>query len=190
MPILEYQVSSGQDDGYWQTGGYTNSSSTFQFGWWTGSNYIYGFCRWPSVIIPPRSIIANAYISLYYSNSKNSGTYKLHFDDAANPSPIASETDGNSRIKTSAFVSVTPPASGTWWSTTDISNIIQELVNSYSYESGAAMQAIFSGVISNENFSRHRSYDYSGHVYGPKLVIEYTMQTGCPRQAMHMRRLM
>jgi hypothetical protein len=62
-------------------------------------------------------------------------------------------------------------------------------LGAYSYAAGAAMQCIIVGSGgSGNNYSFQRSYNYMGNTYGPKLHIEYA--TGCPRQAMHMRRLM
>ena len=175
MVTLDYQVSAPKDDGHWAT------SSTFSYGSFYlplggSSTYPYKvFCRWTGITIPAGAKITSAYVSFrfyYYSGTPPECT--LHFEDAANPSAISSESDGDDRVKTTANIGVTGPTSGGWWNTGSIVSIIQELVDSYDYSSGAAMQMIINGV-AGSSFSRQSAYEdgYPVGSWAPKLHIEY-----------------
>ena len=170
MVTLDYQVSTPEDDGYW----FVSSSSVYD-----GVNLPLGgssgheqniFCRWTGITIPAGAKITSAYVSFrFYTYSGTPPECTLYFEDAANPSAVSSASDGDDRVKTTANISVTGPTSGEWWNTGSIVSIIQELVDSYDYSSGAAMQMIIDGVAGN-SFSQQSAYE---GVYPPKLHIEY-----------------
>jgi hypothetical protein len=186
MVALDYQVAVSADDGRWVGTNFSNIS-TLIFGKSSGAPY-YNFARFV-VTIPAGAKITSAYMSFYFiSYTGTPPACALHFEKSANPAAISSAVDGNNRTKTTASISLTGPTTGTWWNTGDISVIIQELVNAYSYASGAAMQMIlYATGGSGDDRSTQRSYN-TDPTHAPKLHIEYV--TGCPRQAMHMRRLM
>ena len=175
MVTLDYQVSTPEDDGYWAT------PSAFSYG---GINLSLGgsfgdkrniFCRWTGITIPAGAKITSAYVSFrfyYYSGTPPECT--LYFEDAANPSAVSSASDGDDRVKTTANISVTGPTSGEWWNTGSIVSIIQELVDSYDYSSGAAMQMIINGVAGN-SASQQSAYEDGepDGLWAPKLHIEY-----------------
>lgn len=173
-PTVDYQVGASADDGHWIATGFFGSGTVLAIGCASTGSIYKTFSRWTATI-PNGATIDSAYISFYYSNK--SGTppaCTLSFEDAANPSAISSVEDGNGRTLTTANISVTGPTSGTWWNTDSISSIISELLGSYSYASGAAMQMIIVGAGSANNYSSQKSYDYGGNTSGPKLHIEYT----------------
>jgi len=129
------------------------------------------FCRWTGITIPAGAKITSAYVSFrFYNYSGTPPKCTLYFEDAANPSAISSASDGDNRVKTTANISVTGPTSGEWWNTGSIVSIIQELVDSYDYSSGAAMQMIIDGV-AGYDASHQSAYDYE--LWAPKLHIEY-----------------
>jgi hypothetical protein len=173
---LDYQVSTPEDDGYWtEMWTFSNYSSTLALGCLAGypTNV---FCRWTGITIPAGAKITSAYVSFrfcYYSGTPPECT--LHFEDAANPSAISSASDGEDRVKTTANISVTGPTSGEWWNTGSIVSIIQELVDSYDYSSGAAMQMIINPGAESYGASRQSAYEdgYPAGLWAPKLHIEY-----------------
>ena len=173
MVTLDYQVSAPEDDGYW-----VPTLATFSYDDVNLPLGGYGlniFCRWSGVTIPAGAKITSAYVSFrFYNYSGTPPECTLHFEDAANPSAISSASDGNDRVKTTANISVTGPTSGEWWNTGSIVSIIQELVDSYDYSSGAAMQMIIDGVASS-NFSQQSAYEDGkpAGLWAPKLHIEY-----------------
>ena len=174
MVTLDYQVSTPKDDGYWTTAAFSYGGVGLALGGLSGYP-IKVFCRWTGITIPAGAKITSAYVSFrFYNYSGTPPECTLHFEDAANPSAISSESDGDDRVKTTANISVTGPTSGEWWNTGSIVSIIQELVDSYDYSSGAAMQMIIDGVASY-NSSQQSAYedgDPEG-LWAPKLHIEY-----------------
>lgn len=175
-PTVDYQTGSSGNDGTWITGitfstnGNVINIGSHSVGAWKS------FAMWPTVTISAGATIDTAYLSFYYQGVYGTpAECDLYFEDAANPSAITSAVDGDGRTKTTASIKITGPSSGTWWNSNSIVSIIQELVDTNSYASGAAMQALVVGPSSGlQNYSQQRSYDYSGNVYGPKLHIEYT----------------
>lgn len=175
MVTLDYQVSTPEDDGIWTTlPTFSYSSAGLVLGG-LSTRPIKVFCRWTGITIPAGAKITSAYVSFrFYGYSGTPPECTLHFEDAANPSAISSASDGGDRVKTTANISVTGPTSGEWWNTGSIVSIIQELVDSYDYSSGAAMQMIIDGVVSN-SFSQQSAYEDGKPVglWAPKLHIEY-----------------
>ena len=175
MVTLDYQVSTSKDDGYWAMSvGFSYNSVNLPLG--GQSAYpIKVFCRWTGITIPAGAKITSAYVSFrFYNYSGTPPECTLHFEDAANPSAISSALDGDDRVKTTANISVTGPTSGEWWNTGSIVSIIQELVDSYDYSSGAAMQMIIDGG-AGYNSSQQSAYEDGDPVglWAPKLHIEY-----------------
>jgi hypothetical protein len=173
MVTVEYQVGASADDGAWIS---TTFSTNFdlQFGSYTAGIYK-SFFRFTGVTIPDGATINSAYLSFYYSGKMGTPpACTLSAIDEANPSTITGYSDGNGRSLTTANISITGPESGTWWNSGSIVAIIEELLASNSYASGAAMMFLVVGSGSGQNRSSQRSYDYAGNTYGPKLHIEYT----------------
>lgn len=175
MVTLDYQVSAPRDDGYW-SGSWLFSYDTVALPLGGSSGYpINVFCRWTGITIPAGAKITSAYVSFrLYNYSGIPPECTLYFEDAANPSAISSTSDGGNRVKTTANISVTGPTSGGWWNTGSIVSIIQELVDSYDYSSGAAMQMIIDGV-AGYYYSQQSAYENSDPygLWAPKLHIEY-----------------
>lgn len=178
MTTVDYQVNASGNDGRWYSGSFSNTGTGLTLGNYN-NNVFNIFVLWPGVTISAGATITSAYVSFYYSSKTGTPpACTLYFEDAANPSAISSDTDGAGRTLTTANISITAASSGTWWNSSDISSIIQELVNSYSYASGANMQLIILGAGTNNNYGVQCSYDYTGNASGPKLHIEYTPPTG------------
>ena len=175
MVTLDYQVSTPKDDGYWITSSmFSYGSVALELGG-LSTHPIKVFCRWTGITIPAGAKITSAYVSFrFYDYLGTPPKCTLYFEDAANPSAISSASDGANRVKTTANISVTGPTSGGWWNTGSIVSIIQELVDSYDYSSGAAMQMIINGVASS-NFSQQSAYEDGepAGLWAPKLHIEY-----------------
>lgn len=175
-PNVDYQTSASANDGLWQTGVSLNIISE---AWPMGRNTtaIYNsFALFTDVTIPDGATIDVAYLSFRYrSKAGTPPACSLYFNDADDPATITSIEDGNGRTLTTASISITGPGSGTWWNSSSIKSIIDELMASYSYGAGANMLVILVGAgSSGENYSHQYSYNYTGNVSGPKLHIEYT----------------
>jgi hypothetical protein len=179
MTTLNYQVAETADDSVW-TSSYHHTDDAVILGTSVGITYKNAL-RFQNVTIPIGATITTAYITfcLLIANETPAGYSNIYFEKAATPTQVSSNTDGDSRSLSSAYVAVLPPATGTTWNTGDIKNIIQELVDAYDYSAGAAMQAIVVGTGSGAHSIWQCSYEYdrnwgNTHADAPKLHIEYT----------------
>lgn len=181
MVTLDYQVATGADDGYWSGSSTFNNATVYLTLGGSSGNTRNIFCRWAGVTIPAGAKITSAYVSFrFYGSSGTPPECTLYFEDAANPSAVSSASDGNGRVKTTANIDVTGPTSGEWWDTDSIVSIIQELVDSYDYGAGSAMQMIILGH-PRYYYSEQSAYE-DGNPDGlraPKLHIEYTFGDHC-----------
>jgi len=175
MVTIEYSVGESGDDVVWIPDGgfYTNSNLVFG----KGGSYYYCIMRWSGVTIPDDVTIDAAYITFVVAQVYGiPPACTLSFEDAANPSAPTTTSDAQSRVSTSATVSITGSSDsvGTSWNSPELKTIIQELVDSYSYASGAAMICMVKCTsASNNNFSSQASWDHAD--YNPPLLhIEYT----------------
>lgn len=181
MGSQDYQVGAIADDGFWITDfeefSYVEGVPIGEF---EGSS-INGFCRFPSVVIPAGATITAATIQLYYDSVQEGDDPRaiIYAVDEANPSAISSYGDGDGRAKTSASVAAALPTSGTWWTSPSLVAIIQELVDSYSYAGGAAMEFVFEGDVSYSGCVLFYDYDVDS-TKAPKLHIEYTEASSDP----------
>lgn len=171
MATLDYQIGNLADDVMWYATTFDSLGSAF--GRHT-SGVIKSSWRFTGVTIPAGATITAAYLSFYYYDTVGTPpACALYAEDAANPGRITTYGDGNGRSLTTASISITCPSSGTWWNSSSLVNIIQELVDSYSYVSGAAMQFIVvGGGATGTNYGY--CYDYEDNSSrAAKLHIEY-----------------
>ncbi|MCR4315761.1 MAG: hypothetical protein NUW37_05345 [Planctomycetes bacterium] len=132
--------------------------------------------RFQNVQIPRNSVISNAYIE-FRATDTDSGATDLTFvcEDVDDSSVFTSAAyDITARANTSASVDWnTVPAwtSGSFYQTTDISDIVQEVIDRASWTSGNALTIIVTGT----GMRRGRSFDYNGSDV-PRLVIDYDTQ--------------
>jgi len=168
-PTVDYQVGASGDDCMWDPyGDFFPTYPNLNMG--GRSKFA---VRFASVTIPDGATIDTSYLSFrYYSSRGTPPVCTLSAEDAANPSQITSCSDGASRTLTTNNIEITSPTSGSWWNSDSLNTIIDELMMSYSYASGSAMQFIVVDTL-NLSYGAVSSYDhYSG--YAPKLHIEYT----------------
>jgi len=176
-PAVDYQVGANGDDGIWRTGVFNHYGAELHIGRYL-TDPLTSFVLFTGVTLPAECTITSATISYYFSTHLNSmESCKLYAEDAANPSAVSSESDGNSRTKSTGYATFTPPTSGTWWSIT-ITSLIAALKNAYDYSSGANMQFFAVGPAGSTTFL-NRQYSYNGDPEkSAKLHIEYTEAAG------------
>jgi hypothetical protein len=175
MPSLNYQQSANGDSGYSQGAGFS-SPNRYYCGSLGGT--IYAFLRFTGVTIPVGATITAAYLSFYENASGGTPLTKIYAEDAADPAACTSRTDLYNRTKTTAVVDQDGNPAAGWYNTNDISSIIQELVNSYDYSAGKAIQFLHDNDGGgNGNYLEHESY-FTTNSLAPKLHIEYTA-TSC-----------
>jgi hypothetical protein len=188
MTELNYQVAAGADDGQWcSDSSFSNSSTSMKI----GVDYIpigfNSFARWDDVTLPDGVTIVSATLSIYViswthnSEHEENATCKVYFEDAADPSAVSSASNGDGKTKTTAYTSVVlNKDSG--WQDIDVKAIVEELLASNSYASGAAMQALL--MYDHELVEDYTAYDlirtkdYTTYERAPKLQIVYSVAGG------------
>jgi hypothetical protein len=186
MVTLDYQVLASADDGCWFTvDSFDNTMEVLSVGV-SVSDILNLFARFVGVTIPVGAFITAAHISTYYETKYGTPpACELYFEKASDPTAPTTTANANARTKTTAHISWTPPSSGTWADSNDISEIIQELVNAYNYSAGKHMQLLVMGGGTGSNIGSVRSYNSSwGNSFGIKLHIEYVLPGGNPRAQM------
>lgn len=185
MPTVNYQVAASANDGHWYSS-FSATATATNYGVNSGGTVIHNFYRWTGVTIPAGAKIISAKV-LCYDQAGGSGSIldgtKLHFCKAANPAAPTSVTSANALALTTAYVKPAMSTGGTWFEQPDVKDIIQELVDAYSYASGAAMMCVIKAVSgASGNCAAIILYDYGDHTYGPKLQITYTLGGLLPRR--------
>lgn len=182
MVTVDYQVGASANDGYWIPA-YGLFEAAGLDGDLMGDYFdtfpLCSFARFTGVTIPAGATINVATLQLYFKEIGQGSTPKctIYADDQVNPSAVSSSSDGEGRTKTTAGVASNLPADGTWWTSGSLVSVIQELVNSYSYASGSAMQLLFLGDADGSGSIFVESYD-TDPTKAAKLHIEYTAAGG------------
>ena len=188
MPTINKQVGANADDGHWYGSVFSNSGTATNYGVDRAGVVIHNYYRWTAVTIPDGATITSATVSCYdYGSGVGTipdGT-KLYFHKSANPAAPTNITQANALFNSLTTNYVVPVMSngGSWFAHPDVSAIIQELVDTYSYASGAAMMCIIRAVTGDaSNYGAIYMRDYTGNARGAKLDITYTMGSLPPKR--------
>lgn len=175
MTAVDYQVGANENDGYWFTA-YSVFDTTYVAMGSFGGQQVSSFVRFPGVTIPNGATITAATLQLYYS-SLPSGTdprCEIYAEDAATPGAVTGYANGDAKTKTTAHVAADLPVSGTWWTSGSLVSIIEELMASYSYASGNAIQLLLLGNVSYDGYVIDKDYN-DDPTKAAKLHIEYSV---------------
>jgi hypothetical protein len=173
--VIEAQVNAGADDGFAaRTPEVFRADST---GITIGTALKFAaFLRFSDLKIPANATITKAYITVVPTVTNQAGPLvSISAADAANPSAPTTSSDFYARKRTTSSViwDASSWAAGESENSTDISNVIQELVDSYDYSAGAHI-LIFLGIAEegteNQYFAAFEDAEYDA----PKLYIEYS----------------
>lgn len=208
MVSLDYQINASAYDArnqgsVWPGDGNFNSGYvTLVLGASTTAFEIIGVC-FRAIAIPPNATITAAYLSWYLVTNLGNPTLSVACEDADNPGAFVTtshEPYDSYLARTSAVLGWSPTVSAVGWfggkgqtNELDVASLIQEVVNRPGWASGnnIAFVVWFTNTTLPATDSRKSVRAYDGSTtYAPKLHIEFEYATGCPRQAMHMRRLM
>jgi hypothetical protein len=187
MPTINKQVGANADDGHWYGSVFSTNATVANYGVY-GGKVVHNYYRWTAVTIPDGATITSATVSCYDHGSgvgKIPDGTKLYFHKSANPAAPTNVTQANALFSSLTTNYVVPVMSngGSWFAHPDVSAIIQELVDTYSYASGAAMMCIIQAVTGDaSNCGAIYMRDYTGNARGAKLDITYTMGSLLPRR--------
>ena len=188
MPTINKQVAASGDDGHWLGINFFGSATVTNYGV-NGAGYAtHNYYRWTNIVIPAGAKIISATVSCY-DHGSGVGTLpdgiKLYFHKSANPAAPTNVTQANALFSSPTTNYVVPVMSngGSWFAHPDVSAIIQELVDTYSYASGAAMMCIIQAVTGDpSNCGAIYMWNYTGNTRGAKLEIVYTLGSLLPRR--------
>jgi type IV pilus assembly protein PilY1 len=178
MATIDYQVGASADDAEETAAGacaltndpLLNVDGTGEWNGW----------RFTGVTIPNGATIDVAYLTLYApSSTLDDPDWTIYAHDNATPGAFTTDANNLSgRTRTTAAVDWASADLGApgWFNTSSIVSIIQELMGSYSYASGAAMAFLATSRANDgDRDCRIRSWDYSSDSsFAGKLHIEYT----------------
>lgn len=188
MPTINKQVAASGDDGHWYGTYFSGAAATANYGVNGAGNAIHNYYRWTNIVIPAGAKIISATVSCY-DHGSGVGTLpdgiKLYFHKSANPAAPTNVTQANALFSSPTTNYVVPVMSngGSWFAHPDVSAIIQELVDTYSYASGAAMMCIIQAVTGDaSNYGAIYMWNYAGNTRGAKLEIVYTLGSLLPRR--------
>ena len=188
MPTINKQVGADADDGHWYGSLFSTATTTTNYGVNIVGVATHNYYRWTAVTIPDGATITSATVSCY-DHGSGVGTLpdgtRLYFHKSANPAAPTNITQANALFNSLTTNYVVPVMSngGSWFAHPDVSAIIQELVDTYSYASGAAMMCIIRAVTGDaSNYGAIYMREYTGNARGAKLDITYTMGSLPPKR--------
>ena len=169
------QITAGADDGFVaRTPEYFSADSKALT---IGTDLKFdAFLRFSDLKIPAKATITKAYISVVPAVTNLAGPMvNISAADAANPSEPTTSSDFYARKRTASSVNWGASSwdAGESENSTDISSVIQELVDSYDYSAGAPIM-IFLDIAGegteNQYFAAFENAEYDA----PKLYIVYS----------------
>ena len=172
---MDVRVSSGSDDAEESATGVINLPHPQLLLVYDKNNQIVGL-RFNNINIPQGATILNAYVQFQAGASGSQATSLIIRGQAIdNPITFRNEKRNiSSRVRTSASVDWTPAAwtlvdeAGVDQRTTNISTLIQEIINRPGWSSGNSLVLIFTGS------GQRIAWSYNGHPSAaPLLHIEY-----------------
>ena len=185
--IIEEQVRSGEDDGFVTSllsqGNLINDSSFISIGQQAEDVFSLKFStylRFSNITIPIDAKISKAYITVVPTFTNRTGPLmRITAADHPNPTAPKNYSDYSCRIKTETSVDL----NASYWyegvsvDSPDILGIIQELVGSYNYSTGASI-LIFLDDVDEEIRTKYQAFAaYEHPAYEPaKLYIEYVTE--------------
>jgi hypothetical protein len=184
---IAVQVSASHDDaGAWWNwaGGYYHpwelEKSHVAAGHFSTGVYYNGGFRFVNVCVPQGAIIVSAVLKTC-CDSTCDGTkarWEIYGQNAGDCNEFSTEADFEARPKTvaEADTGYLPPwVEGSWYETTDISAIIQEIVNNPNWKAGNALAILLHGHPEAQTTHEIRSYDANP---SQAAVLEVTYEAG------------
>jgi hypothetical protein len=173
--VIAAQITAGADDGFAaRTPEYFSADSKALT---IGTDLKFAaFLRFSDLKIPANATITKAYISVVPAVTNPAGPMvNISAADVADPTAPTTSSDFYARKRTASSVNwdVSSWDAGESENSTDISSVIQELVDSYDYSAGAPIM-IFLDIAEegteNQYFAAFENAEYDA----PKLFIEYS----------------
>ena len=186
---VSYQMVSGADDGHIIDPGnhFESTLDYIKIGRGSDSDVFWSWFRFQNVTIPTNANITKAYLVVYVEGSVGSSSSSIYAVKAANPAAPTSYAEYTAASLSTTHVEWPMGDDANYWATSpDISTIIQELVNSYNYASGAAMMFQERIVAPPTNQYRQSPSYEDGAANSAILYIEYEDIGSTPEDSRHL----
>jgi hypothetical protein len=174
----EWQISDDEDDAYYYSNNMQYNQSFVLINYHNTETVMSGF-RFRNINIPKDSKITSAYLSVYsrYDDTKYDDPaciiYGEYIDDSGSIEQGISLI--NRQLTTSNVEWNEEDIGQHWTNSSDISNIIQEIINHPGWIQGNNLTIITNDIQDSNEF---RTYDYSSDPdYATKLIINYEEPT-------------
>jgi hypothetical protein len=164
---LTVSISTGADDGFSGSWGYYSNLSWYEAGN-PGQPYSAWF-RFTGITIPQGATITEARLELVQAGWSSGTHLKIFAEKAANPAAPTGNPVIASKLRTNTGVDWDSGFNDWGWhDTADFSTVIQELVNSYSYNNG-----VIQIIIDNDGGSGESTGEAFESGYVPRLYIKW-----------------
>jgi RHS repeat-associated protein len=169
---INKSVATGADDGFSGSGDFDNTDDWYEIGHPDSSTTYNAWFRFTGITIPAGATIEDAYLTLVQGQFDSGTVLKISADDSASPTAPTSQSNHTSKVRTTANVAWTSGYSDyAWHNSPSFTAVIQELVNSYTYSSGAIQILVDNNGSTSGKEAEGSTYEDSG--YAPKLYIRY-----------------
>ena len=174
-----YYPGISADDGFWgysggYPGGFNNSDNEISVGYNGSGTGNKCFVRFVNVTVPQGAEILEAHFNFYLTTQafvQNVQVYGNDADDAVAPTNL---TEAEALVPTTAHVHFTgSPPYNAWWKSDDITAIVQEITDRALWDSGHAMQMVFTWGGWIGAYARWYAIDYSSGLYKSELYIKW-----------------
>jgi len=173
-----FQIKASSDDANEDGNTFNYNSKTLWIGNGNSATNSYLGLHFMGTTIPKGAIITSARLDLKSSKKQLVTISSLIAGELSpNSSTFSSSNPPSKRVLTTnkvAYSATIQWNTNTWYSLTDISPIVQEIINQQSWQTGNSLSLIIQGT----GASGKRDYVYSrnnGSNNAPKLVITYTL---------------
>lgn len=193
IDIPEEQVGQSTDDAYssgnvWpgiNVGFGTNTANLSP-----GANASFFFpigARFQSVPLPPDATIDSASMSVCSDETtarQMDVTVWGRDEDSTSEWAAGNKPGAGPRTDASAQwnVGIAPWTAGTWYATSDCSQVVQEIIDRPGWLSDNNLSLVFLNTAQvlppGNEYRYHRAYDYVGNLSGPKFNASYTIEGG------------
>lgn len=179
-PTTTIAVGASVDDGYYSSTELADNSNTIYVGYYPDTlRHYHSFFRFLTDI-PKGSSIESAKLRIFsWDNGTRNITLRIFTEAADNPDAPEDHEDVMGRVLSADYVDWVPGFVMNFDSvdTSDLSGLVQAIVNRAGWESGNAILFFLKSVETNTTYWRVRAY-ISTQTYRPRLIIDYTESGG------------
>ena len=192
MTTITEVIAASSDDGFvreehyygsFSSSAFTSTNDEMKVGYEDDSmgleKYFWSFLRFTTIDIAQGATISSAKIQMKYSGFESNSVGESVSISAEDVDDASAPTSGSEVIDatlTSASVSWTIPSmsSGTYYDSSDITTVIQEIVNRSGWSANNDINIILHGPSTDANWYARWWSRNKGSAHAPKLVVEYS----------------